>query len=59
MSLRFTKELYAMTMKNDTKFDKKLTCRFKINMTNLTKYDQSSWKPRRFSFSWDSFEQSV
>ena len=37
MSLTFTEELLCvMTMKNDAKFEEKLTCRFKIDMGNLT-----------------------
>ena len=37
MSLKFTKELCVMTVKNDTKIEKKLTCRSKIDMKNLTR----------------------
>ena len=37
MSLKFTGELCVMTMKNDAKFENKLTCQFKIDMRNLTK----------------------
>ena len=33
MNLKFTEELYTTTMKNDTKFEKELTCRFKIDTT--------------------------
>ena len=29
MSLKFAEELYVMTMKNDAKFEEKLTCHFK------------------------------
>ena len=36
MSLKFTEELCVMTMKNDTKIEKELTCCFKIDMRNLT-----------------------
>ena len=36
MSLKFTEEVCVMTMKNDAKFEEKLTCRFKIDMRNLT-----------------------
>ena len=32
MSLKFTGELCVMTMKNDTKFEEKLSCHFKVNM---------------------------
>ena len=39
MSLKFTEELLCvMTMKNDAKFEEKLTCRFKIDMANLTNF---------------------
>ena len=31
MSLKFTVELYIITMKNDAKFEEELTCRFKID----------------------------
>ena len=33
MSLKFTEELCIMTMKNDAKFEEKLTCCFKIETT--------------------------
>ena len=36
MRLKFTEELCVMTMKNDAKFEEELTCRFKIDMSNLT-----------------------
>ena len=29
-----------MTMKNDAKFEEELTCQFKIDMRNLTNFDQ-------------------
>ena len=35
MTLKFTGELYVMTMKNNAKFEEKLTCHFKIDMRNL------------------------
>ena len=31
MSLKFTEELYVMTMKNDTKIEEEMTCRFKFD----------------------------
>ena len=34
MSLKLTGELCVMTMKNDAKFETKLTCHFKISMRN-------------------------
>ena len=39
MGLKFTGALCVMTMKNDAKFEEKLTCQFKIDMKNLTKFD--------------------
>ena len=42
MSLKSTEELYVMTMKNDTKFEEELTCHFKVDMRNLTKFDLST-----------------
>ena len=44
MSLRLTEDLYIMRMKNDAKFDDKLTCQFKIDMRNLTIFDPSTQK---------------
>ena len=42
MSLNFTEELCVMTMKNDAKFEKELTCQFKIDMRDLTDFDPST-----------------
>ena len=44
MSLKFTGELCVMRMKNDAKFEEDLTCQFKIDMRNLTNFDQSTRK---------------
>ena len=33
-----------MTLKNDKKFEEELTCRFKIDIRNLTNFDSSSRK---------------
>ena len=48
MSLKFTGEFCVMTMKNDTKFEEELTCQFKIDMRNLTNFDQSTRKSGEF-----------
>ena len=48
-SLKLTEELCVMTMKNDAKFEEKLTCRFKIDMRNLTNFDLSTWKSQKSS----------
>ena len=42
MSLKSTEELCVMTMKNDAKFEEELTCHFKIDMSNLMKFDPST-----------------
>ena len=42
MSLKFTEELCAMAMKNDGKFGEELTCCYKIDMRNLTKFNLST-----------------
>ena len=39
MSLKFPVELCVMTMKNDAKFEKELSCQYKIDMRNLTNFD--------------------
>ena len=48
MSLKFTGEFCVMTVKNDTKFEEELTCLFKIDMKNLTNFDQSTRKSGEF-----------
>ena len=48
MSLKLTEELCIMRMKNDTKIEKELTCRFKIDMRNLTNFDPSTGKSQKF-----------
>ena len=37
-------------MKNDTKIEEELTCCFQIDMTNLTNFDLSTRKGKRFAF---------
>ena len=41
MSSKFTEKLCVMAMKNDTKIEEELTCRFKIDMRNFTNFDPS------------------
>ena len=36
-----------MTMKNDAKFEKQLTCQFKTDMRNLLYFDQSTQKSQK------------
>ena len=50
MSLRSTEQSCVMTMKNDTKIEEELTCRFKINMRNFTNFDPSTQKSEKFVF---------
>ena len=38
-----------MTMKNDAKFEKELTCQFKIDMRNLTNFDQRTQKSQKIA----------
>ena len=49
MSLKFTGEFYVMTMKNDAKFEEGLTGQFKIDIRNLTNFDSSTRKSRKFA----------
>ena len=46
MSLKYTEKLCVMTMENDTKIDKELTCRFKIDMRNFTNFDLYTQKSK-------------
>ena len=39
-----------MTIKNDTKIEEELTCRFKIKMRNFTNFDPSTQKSEKFVF---------
>ena len=38
-----------MTIKNDVKFEEELTCRFKIDMRNLTNFDSSTQKSKKIA----------
>ena len=49
MTLKFTGELFVMTVKNDAKFEGKLTCHFKTDMRNLTNFDSSTRKSKKFA----------
>ena len=51
MRLKCTEELCVMTMRNDTKIEEELTCRFKTDMTNLTNLTRAlkSLKNLRFN----------
>ena len=49
MSLKLTGELFVMTMKNDAKLEKELTCHFKIDMSTLMNFDPSTQKSQKFA----------
>ena len=49
MSLKFKGELCVMTMKNNAKFEEKLTCQFKIKRSNLTNFDRNTQKSQKFT----------
>ena len=43
------RELYVVAMTNEAKFEKELTCQFKIDMRNLTNFDPSTRKSQKFA----------
>ena len=45
--LKSAEELSFMKLKRDVKFGKESTCRFKIDIRNLTNFDLSTWKFQR------------
>ena len=47
--LKNIEELSFMTLKNDTKIEEELTCRFKIDK-NFTNFDWSTRKSKKFVF---------
>ena len=49
MSLKFTGEMCVMTMKNDAKIEKELTCQFKIDMGNLTNFELNPRKSQKLA----------
>ena len=49
MSLKFTGKLCVMTTKNGAKFELALTYQFKIDMRNLTNFDLSTQKSKKFA----------
>ena len=59
MSLKLTGVLCVMTMKNDGKFEQDLTCQFKTDMSNLTKFDPSTQKSYKYLLQWAAFDQSI
>ena len=49
MGLKSTGEFCVMKMKNDARFEEKLTCQLKIDMRNLTNFDPSTQKSQKFA----------
>ena len=48
-----------MTIKNDAKFEGGQTCHSKINMSDLTNFDPSTRKYKKFVSKWAAFDQSI
>ena len=48
-NLKFTGESCVMTMSSEAKFEEELTSQFKIDMKNLTNFDPSTRKSRKFA----------
>ena len=48
-----------MTLKNDEKSEEGVTCRFKIDIKNLTNFDSRTWKSQKLTLSWAAFDQSI
>ena len=44
-------------MKNDTKFEEKVTCRFKIDMRNSINFDLCTRKSKTSALEWAPLEQ--
>ena len=49
MSLKFTGELFVITMKEGAKIEKELTSQFKTDMRNLTNFDSTTQKSQKFA----------
>ena len=48
-----------MTLKNDEKFEEKLTGHFKIDIRNLMNFDPRAQKSQKFTLSWAAFDQII
>ena len=49
MTLKFTKQLCVMAMKNNAKFEEELNCHFKTDMRILTNFDSSTQKSKKIA----------
>ena len=47
-----------MTLKNDAKFEEKLTCALENDMRNIANFNQKTWKSQKLGLWWDAFIQS-
>ena len=56
--LKLTRGLGFLTMKNDAKSGKELTCQFKIDMRNLKNFDPSTQKSRKIALLWAAFDKA-
>ena len=48
-----------MTLKNDEKFEEKLTCHFKIDIRSLMNFDPRTQKSQECTLSWAAFDQII
>ena len=48
-----------MARKNNEKSEKELTCRFKIDIKNLTSLNSRTRKYQKYTLLWDAFDQSI
>ena len=49
ISLTYTEKLCVMKMKTDAKFEEELSCHFKIDRRDLTNFDLSTQKSKKFA----------
>ena len=56
--LKLTWDLRFLTMKNDAKSGKELTCQFKIDTRNLTNFDPSTQKCQKIALLWAAFDKA-
>ena len=50
LSYKITEELSFMTLKSDSKFDKKMSCGLKNDMKNLADFHPTTWKCQYWNF---------
>ena len=49
MTLKFAEKLCVMIVRNNAKFEEKLTCHFKTDMRNLNNFDWSTQKSKKIA----------